>query len=138
MYLKYLILIVSLILLNKAKAYPMVEYEEGNNDDEAELAVDISYLGEGIYKSPDPNVGKLLEGWNETSPENPEEFGEYAEGDIIFPKRGRNGMIPETFRWKNGVVPYVISSSFTAKDKEVIKRAMDIYKKYTCIRYGFV
>ncbi|KAJ8972151.1 hypothetical protein NQ314_000377 [Rhamnusium bicolor] len=77
--------------------------------------VDLSYLGERVFSQPNPETGKRLESWNETSAENPEEFGEYAEGDIVFPRRGRNGLVAEGLHWKNGVIPYEISGHFRPK-----------------------
>ncbi|KAJ8916685.1 hypothetical protein NQ315_000330 [Exocentrus adspersus] len=103
------------------------------NDD---FAVDLSYLGERAFSKPDPKTGEKLDSWNETEHGNPEELGEYAEGDIVFPKQtSRNGMVAGTLRWPNGEVPYEIAGLYSAKDLDVIKKAMDIYKKYTCISF---
>lgn len=126
---QYLIILI-IKLLPLIGAFPILDNDDNNVED---VAIDISYFGQTIYKAPDPEVGKRLESWNETSEVNPEEYGEYADGDIRFPDEGRNGMLGETFRWKNGVVPYQLASSFTSNDKTVIQRAMDIYNKYTCI-----
>ncbi|XP_035719568.1 zinc metalloproteinase nas-13-like isoform X3 [Vespa mandarinia] len=44
---------------------------------------------------------------------NPEELGNYAEGDILFPLgMGRNGLKAENARWPNGIIPYMISPYF--------------------------
>lgn len=131
---KHFIIFISWILL-LVNGFPAGTEE---NNEEYYPAIDISYLGSSIFKQPDPEVGKRLENWNETSLENPEEYGEYADGDILFPNKGRNGLAGEAFRWKNGEVPYEISGSFTSNDKQIIKRAMEIYKKYTCVRYFFL
>ncbi|KAF7287628.1 hypothetical protein GWI33_005980 [Rhynchophorus ferrugineus] len=99
------------------------------------LMPDLSYLGSSVFKEPNSESGKLVDTWNETSEINPEELGEYAEGDIRFPKKGRNGMIAETFRWPNGVIPYTIEGNFDSDSLKNIERAMDIYHKYTCIKF---
>lgn len=44
---------------------------------------------------------------------NPEEMGDYAEGDILIPTLARNGVKEETLKWQNGHVPYEIDSSFS-------------------------
>ncbi|KAJ8956335.1 hypothetical protein NQ318_015073 [Aromia moschata] len=109
-------------VLNIVTAYPL-------SDDEDSAPVDLSYLGARAFSQPDPKVGKRLEEWNSTSEMNPEELGEYAEGDIVFPSRARNGMVAQSFRWKNGVIPYEIVGRFPAKELDIIQRAMGIYKK---------
>lgn len=96
--------------------------------------IDLSYLGSSIFGAPSEKVGKSLEKWHKEHPQNPEEFGEYAEGDILFPHEGRNGLISKSTRWPGGVVPYEISPFYTSKDVAVIERAMAIYHKYTCIK----
>lgn len=98
--------------------------------------VDLSHLGERIFKKPTNETGKRLEQWDPESEANPEELGEYAEGDILFPSETRNGLIASTFRWKNGVIPYEINGRFTQEQIDMIHRAMGIYHKYTCVRYN--
>ncbi|KAL6428195.1 hypothetical protein ACFW04_008498 [Cataglyphis niger] len=67
---------------------------------------------------------------------NPEELGEYVEGDILFPPiTGRNGLTAVSARWPNGIIPFVISPYFNAQQQKVIYDAMDDYHRYTCIRF---
>ncbi|CAH1382705.1 hypothetical protein MTP99_006687 [Tenebrio molitor] len=106
-----------------------------DNEIDSGKSIDLSYLGPSIFGTPSENVGKKLENWNESSPQNPEELGEYLEGDILFPEKGRNGLISKATRWKEGVVPYEISPFYPPKDVQMIKRAMEIYHKYTCIKF---
>lgn len=106
-------------------------------EDDAQMRtfVDLSYLGERIFGNPSIETGKRLQQWDPvTSNLNPEELGEYAEGDILFPRDSRNGLIGETFRWRDGVIPYEIGGYYPPDDKAVIMKAMDIYHKYTCIQ----
>lgn len=51
---------------------------------------------------------------------NPEEMGEYAEGDILLPNVARNGIKEETSRWPDGIIPYVIDGYYS----EYIKRLL--------------
>jgi len=45
---------------------------------------------------------------------NPEELGEYAEGDILFPPSiGRNALAAVSARWPNGIIPFVITPYFS-------------------------
>lgn len=44
---------------------------------------------------------------------NPEEMGGYAEGDILIPHYGRNGVRDEAARWPRGIIPYLIDSKFS-------------------------
>jgi len=47
----------------------------------------------------------------------------------------RNGLVDTRYRWSQGVVPYILSSSFSASEKSVIRRAMDDYQQKTCITF---
>lgn len=52
--------------------------------------------------------------WTPDSLVNPDELGEFFEGDIMLPlpPRGKNGLLDEQYRWTNGVVNYDFSSDF--------------------------
>ncbi|XP_066246564.1 hatching enzyme 1.2-like [Euwallacea similis] len=106
-----------------------------NKDDNDEEMLDLSYLGDRVFRQPSTETGKILENWNVTSDVNPEELGEYAEGDILFPKRGRNGLIAESARWPDGVIPYSINGYFDIDSLNTINRAMSLYHKYTCLKF---
>lgn len=76
--------------------------------------IDLSHLGEKAFGDPDEKVGKVLESWNSSSNINPEEMGSYLEGDILIPRAlGRSALSDRSRRWPGGVVPYVISGSFS-------------------------
>ncbi|KAF5294368.1 hypothetical protein FQR65_LT10821 [Abscondita terminalis] len=83
-----------------------------------------------VYESPNIESGLALERWNKESGTNPEEVGNYFEGDLIFSK-SRNGAA----RWKGAVIPYEITGKFTSNDRDVIAKAMEEYHKHTCIRF---
>lgn len=83
-------------------------------DEEAdEPILDLTKLGPEIYGYPDDKLGKTLENIGNVN-FNPEEIGNYYEGDILYPRsQQRNGLAEESFRWKNGVVPIEIRGLFS-------------------------
>ena len=97
-------------------------------------AIDLSHYGAGIFRKPSEETGKLVSEWSEKSASNPEEMGEYLEGDIIFPARAKNGLVAVSARWDGGIVPYVIKGPYDEKETNMIYRAMEQYHKNTCIR----
>lgn len=46
--------------------------------------------------------------------ENPEEMGNYVEGDMVIPRvrRGRTATTRQTARWPNGIIPFEIHGGF--------------------------
>ncbi|KAK3855493.1 hypothetical protein Pcinc_038108 [Petrolisthes cinctipes] len=54
-----------------------------------------------------PFIPKSGKEWTPESLVNPDELGEFFEGDIMLPlpPRGKNGLLDERYRWTNGVVP---------------------------------
>lgn len=52
--------------------------------------------------------------WTPESLVNPEELGEFFEGDIMLPlpPMGKNGLLDERYRWPNGVVAYEFGAEF--------------------------
>lgn len=83
-------------------------------DEEAdEPILDLNKLGPDIYGYPDEKLGETLENLQESN-FNPEEIGNYYEGDILYPRsKQRNGLANESFRWKNGVVPIEMRGLFS-------------------------
>ncbi|XP_011867256.1 PREDICTED: zinc metalloproteinase nas-4-like isoform X1 [Vollenhovia emeryi] len=100
------------------------------------LIAHLRNLGGLLYGFPSNETGLKVAQWREGMDVNPEELGEYAEGDILFPPSiGRNGLAAVSARWPNGVIPFVLSPYFNAQQQRVIYDAMDDYHKYTCIRF---
>ncbi|XP_058788817.1 zinc metalloproteinase nas-13-like [Phymastichus coffea] len=97
----------------------------------------LAHLAGQLYGEPNNETGLKVAEWHEGMNVNPEELGEYVEGDILFPTAivGRNGVKAETARWPDGVIPYIMSPFFNQKQRRVIFEAMDDYHKYTCIRF---
>lgn len=78
------------------------------------LIAHLQHFGESLYRSPDNNSGLKVAQWHEDMDVNPEELGNYVEGDILFPSLfGRNGLKLETARWPDGVIPFMISPYFS-------------------------
>lgn len=80
-----------------------------------EMEIDLSHLGEKIYGKPDEANGETLRSFShDNNTVNPEELGNYAEGDILFVKSdARNGVKSPSKRWPNGRVPYKIAGHFS-------------------------
>lgn len=58
-------------------------------------------------------TGEAVASWSESSLVNPEELGEYFEGDILMPPVIlRNGLINLSSRWTDAIVPYDFEGSF--------------------------
>lgn len=106
--------------------------EESDKKD-YKVPIDLTYLGRRVFGDPNSESGKRLDDWNESSEVNADEMGDYAEGDILFPQKLRSGLISEVYRWKDAEVPYEIADDFLDESKEIIQKAMDMYRKYTCI-----
>lgn len=91
------------------------------------------------FGQPDIKTGELLKNWQPTDDENPEELGTYMEGDILFPMNhstnSRNGMVSQSYRWPNAVIPYEIVGSFDSRSLNTIENAMSVYHKQTCIKF---
>lgn len=76
----------------------------------------IAYLrnyGDSLYRFPSNETGLRVAQWRQDMDVNPEELGEYVEGDIVFPPSGRNGLTAISARWPNGVIPFVLSPYFS-------------------------
>lgn len=102
---------------------------------EEEKGTDLSYLGELIFGRPSSKTGEKLATWDADSEVNPEEVGEYVEGDILFLNDKRNGLVAEGAHWENGEIPYAIEGIFTPADLALIKKAIGEYHRLTCIKY---
>lgn len=109
----------------------------GDDLDYENILVDsLSAIGERLFGNPDQTSGELVSQWKPDSAINPEEVGNYYEGDILhIPNLARNGLKSLSSRWPKGVVPYEIGGYFRPEEKEVIKAAIADYHKLTCIKF---
>lgn len=93
------------------------EVKESSDDDD-DFTIDLTPFGSKIFGSPiasDKNDTK--ENQNAQQSGNPEESGPYLEGDLLMPSSARNGMRAESYRWRNGEIPFVIQGSFSEFNK---------------------
>ncbi|XP_011704941.1 PREDICTED: zinc metalloproteinase nas-4-like, partial [Wasmannia auropunctata] len=92
---------------------------------------------EGNYKTePDHETGVKVAQWTKEMKVNPEELGNYFQGDIMLSNRTtRNGDANPFSRWPNRIIPYIISGQFSQDQKNMISRAMDEFHRKTCIRF---
>ncbi|XP_014246116.1 zinc metalloproteinase nas-8-like [Cimex lectularius] len=113
-------------------------YQELGHEVEQGLNDLLDAFGSQLYQAPKFSTGDRVANWRESDGVNPEEMGEYPEGDILFPLRdsaARNGITTLSSRWKRGKIPYVISGSFSYQDRQMLDRAFDEYARLTCIRF---
>lgn len=106
-----------------------------DNEVDGENKIDLSHLGPEAFGSPNNESGDALSQWTEDSLMNPEEMGEYAEGDILIPNAARNGLRDEAGRWPEGIIPYVIEGYYNSQQREMIMKAIADYHRLTCLRF---
>lgn len=95
--------------------------------------IDLSPLGNVIFGRPSMKTGTKLKNRDKNSKVNPEETGEYFEGDILV-----SGATDETLifeKWPNATVPYLLEDGFTNEDVETIQKAIKQFHKFTCVRF---
>ncbi|XP_045468360.1 hatching enzyme 1.2-like [Harmonia axyridis] len=126
-----------LLLLFSCLSFNCSPLSEGMGETIVDNTIDSAQASRPTYNFPDEESGKNVEKWEENSGVNPEEMGNYLEGDIMLPPHSltRNGLSDQSLRWKNGVIPYVIQGYFSNNALNLIKKAIGIYHKYTCIRF---
>lgn len=106
-------------------------------DDTDDDVIDLSGY-QMRYGVPDTVTGQIVNNWKPSDPWNPEELGSYYEGDILTQKRtssARNGLVGESYRWPNGIIPFEIKGNFDSQSLNMIQKAMDTYHQKTCIKF---
>ncbi|CAD7092378.1 unnamed protein product [Hermetia illucens] len=91
-----------------------------------------------MYGKPRADVGREVDRYyqNFQFDKNPEELGQYADGDILIPRpTPKNGVVGESYRWPNGVIPFEIRGTFSSQEMQTIKTAIAAYHKNTCIKF---
>lgn len=104
------------ILLTSVSAWPFRRRDVLDNavDSPDGVIAHLQHFGEMLYRNPDNETGAMVANWHEGWDRNPEELGNYAEGDILFPPQlEKNGLRAEAARWPGGVVPYMLSPYFS-------------------------
>lgn len=109
MYKIVLCLVGSLCLVQGFALRDESDNEVGTGDE-----IDLSNFGEAIYGYPDEANGEVLRSLTADNLTNPEELGNYLEGDMLIVKSdGRNGLRATAKRWPNGRVPYKMGGGFS-------------------------
>lgn len=132
-------LFLNLVFCSVVFCLPLENFFDDPIDNEItkeEKGTDLSYLGELVFGRPRNTTGEKLATWNVESEVNPEEVGEYVEGDILFLNDKRNGLVAEAAHWEDGEIPYEIEGIFVPADLAMIEKAMGEYHRLTCIKYA--
>jgi hypothetical protein len=89
------------------------------------------------FEKPNERAGKSLTNWaNSNAKGNPEEQGNYFEGDIIAHDFFRSGVRDKALKWPNAKIPYKLGADFTSSEKNMISDAMDLIKRDTCVKFS--
>lgn len=117
-------IILVALLVASAYGFPYAEYYDDNSIEGDDDVIDLSHLGARLFGLPDNKTGEIVASYNpETEGANPEELGNYLEGDMLMPKvQGRNGLTATSARWPNAVVPFEIKGSFGRMIPRVFER----------------
>lgn len=130
MFNKILVLLLYISVTRTTNCLPVGDVEE---------EIDLSEYGAKIFGEPSSKSGESVKEWQVSSNANPEEYSEYLEGDILIPVNrsapSRNGMVAQSYRWQNAVIPYEIVGSFDSRSMNLIRNAMQTYHQKTCIRF---
>lgn len=104
--------LVIVAVVNTA-AYPPYDDNFLTEDEDAEM-IDLSHFGSSIFREPNNETGLLVASYDpNTDDRNPEEIGDYLEGDILIPPSfGRNGLVAVSTHWPSAIVPFEISGYF--------------------------
>lgn len=133
-------LLCALLWANSIQALPRALPDIDDNSiesNEDDLAIDLSNFGSKIFGTPDNETGKAVAEYDPNESDvNPEELGNYLEGDMLVPSgMGRSGLVAYTSRWPGAVVPFEIRGNFDAYQMSLIEQAINEYHRRTCIRF---
>ncbi|CAG5074958.1 Similar to nas-13: Zinc metalloproteinase nas-13 (Caenorhabditis elegans), partial [Cotesia congregata] len=84
-----------------------INKRESNDLEDLEGVISLSHLGNTMFGTPSNKTGSRVAEWNQEAGVNPEELGEYAEGDILIPRTasGRSGLANSAARWPDATIP---------------------------------
>lgn len=125
-------IIVIVLIIAAANAAPYASIDDNSIDDDATY-IDLSQYGKSIFGVPSNKTGQLIASYDpHSSGFNPEELGEYLEGDMLMPPDfGRNGLIASSTHWPNGVVPFEISGYFGNSSHQLC--ALQLSRREQCV-----
>lgn len=110
--LAFICVTLAIVAIASATPYPWAE-DNFLNEDDVEL-IDLSHFGSSIFREPNNQTGLLVAGYDpNTDDRNPEELGNYLEGDMLIPpSQARNGLIAMSSHWPGAIVPFEIRGFF--------------------------
>ncbi|KYN01694.1 Zinc metalloproteinase nas-14 [Cyphomyrmex costatus] len=85
---------------------------------------------------PNYEMGLRTAQWSEKMNVNPDELGDYFEGDIMATDTTKRSALiddREYVRWPDGVIPIVINGDFNSKEYKHISQAINEFKERTCM-----
>ncbi|CAH1728175.1 unnamed protein product [Chironomus riparius] len=129
------LILIIVLHIKYIQPYPAdVLIDEMQEEDDG--TIDLSRFGDAIFGDPDESVGRMVDEWTPESGTNAEELGNYFEGDILIPfSEARNGLVKESSRWRNNIIPYVFHSSVSSQDRSLINQAINEYHAKTCLKF---
>lgn len=107
--------VVSILLLaSVCNAVPIPSIDDNRIDTDSDV-IDLSQYGSAIFGVPSNKTGHRVAQYDPTRDQmNPEELGEYLEGDMLMtPDFARNGLIATSSHWPGAVVPFEITGYFS-------------------------
>lgn len=107
-------IVSALVLVTACKAVPIPSTDDNRIDTDFDV-IDLSQYGTAIFGVPSNKTGYRVAQYDPTRDQmNPEELGEYLEGDMLMtPDFARNGLIATSSHWPSGVVPFEITGYFS-------------------------
>lgn len=109
---KMKVFVVVLCAIFGANGAPFASIDDNQVDGDLE-SIDLSQYGSSIYRIPSNETGYRVANYNPDDGMNPEELGDYLEGDMVMPHDfGRNGLIAASSHWPNGIVPFEINGDY--------------------------
>lgn len=106
--------LVLILVIVAAIAAPIPSIEDNGIESDGD-SIDLSQYGSAIFGVPSNETGNRVAEYDPNRDElNPEELGEYLEGDMLMPPDfGRNGLIASSSHWPGGVVPFEVDGYFS-------------------------
>lgn len=97
-----------------ANAIPYPPFDDNFLDEDDVELIDLSHFGSSIFREPSNQTGLLVASYDPNKNDfNPEEMGEYLEGDILIPPSlARNGLVAVSSHWPGAIVPFEIRGYF--------------------------
>ncbi|XP_011705846.1 PREDICTED: high choriolytic enzyme 1-like [Wasmannia auropunctata] len=91
-------------------------------------------IEENYKTEPDYETGVKIAEWTKEMNVNPEELGNYFEGDIMISNSTTRNGDTKAKRWSNRQIPYVITGSYTQNERNNINNAINQINTKTCVR----